>query len=261
MNFVRVPIMFLPNDVIRYAAPARTLRILWIDGAQALAHCFALGTAHALPHALPLCALQADVAAGRACLLATDPYAAPPAPPSLPQPYRDRQAKAWAIVGALQAQAPALYDARARAALIGASARRHGVSRPTILRYLRRYWERGQTPDALVPDYGNSGARGKTRASNAGVKRGRPSAGGAQRGLNVDARVRAIFRDAATRYAAMHPTFSRPAAYRQMLRDYFGGQAGADVPSFGQFNYWLNRDGMPAGVKRGMPAVQDAAQP
>jgi hypothetical protein len=253
--------MFLPNDVIRYAAPARTLRILWIDRARDLAHCFELGAPHALPHALPLCTLRDDVAAARAALLATDPYAAPPASPTLPQKYRDVQAKAWAIVSSLLADAPTLYDARARAALVAASAQQHGVSKPSILRYLRRYWERGQTPDALVPDYGNSGARGKTRGASAGVKRGRPCTVDGHRGLNIDARVRAIFRDAAMRYAAMYPTFSRRAAYRQMVQDYYAGRSGDDVPSFGQFNYWLNRDCAPLGANRRNPVVQDVAQP
>jgi hypothetical protein len=235
--------MFLPNDVLHYTAPARHLRILWLDDGRDLAWCFELGAAHALPHAASLRALAADVAAARATLLALDPFAARPASPSLPQKYRDLQAKAWAIVSALQARAPALYDARERAALVADCALRHGVSRPSVLRYLRRFWERGQTVDALLPDYRNSGARGKTRGASAGVKRGRPSTTDAHAGLNIDAQLRATFRAAAARYAAMHGAVSRRAAYRQMLVDFYPGRAPAELPSFGQFNYWLNRDG------------------
>jgi hypothetical protein len=252
--------MFLPNDVLRYDAPAHTLRILWIDRASALAYCFELGLARALPHAVPLPELAGDVATGRATLLPTDPFAAPPAPASLPQKYRDVQAKAWAIVSALQERVPDLYQARARAALVAACADRHGVSKPSILRYLRRYWERGQTADALVPDYGNSGARGKTRGVSAGVKRGRPNATDGHRGLNIDADVRATFRAAVARHAAMHGAFSRRAAYRQMLEDFYPGRPPGDVPSYGQFSYWLNRDGTLAeGNGIGIAVRQDAA--
>jgi hypothetical protein len=242
--------MFLPNDVIRYAAPPRTIRVLWIDHGLALAHVFELGAARALPRPAPLHALSDDVRSGRARLLPDDPHAAPPAPAGLPQKYREVQARAWNIVASLQAEVPALYRSQERAALVARCAEAHGVSRPTVLRYLRRFWERGQTPDALVPDYGNSGARGKSRGASEGVKRGRPRRTGAP-GLNIDTGTRATFRAAVARYVATHAGFSRRAAYRQMLDDFYPGRPPGELPSFGQFNYWLDKDGAGAGAWHG----------
>ncbi len=37
----------------------------------------------------------------------------------------------------------------------------HKVTKATVYKLLRRYWQRGQTPNALIPDYKNSGAPGK----------------------------------------------------------------------------------------------------
>lgn len=238
--------MFLPNDVIRYAAPLRTIRVLYIDRQRALAYTFELGLAHSQPRAVALAVLLEDVQQQRARLLAQDPFAAPPAPPLLPQKYRELQTRAWDIVRGLQTQAPALYQPRERARMVAHCAEEHGVSRPSVLRYLRRYWERGQTIDALLPDYGNSGARGKTRGASEGVKRGRPRKSGEHPGLNTDADMRAIFRAAVARYVATHPAFSRRAAYRQMLDEFYRGLPPGAVPSFGQFSYWLDKDGAPA---------------
>jgi hypothetical protein len=248
--------MFLPNDVIQYAAPLRTVRVLWIERERGLAYTFELGLPHSQPRTATLQALGEDVLGGRARLLAEDPYAAPPAPPLLPQKYRDLQAKAWDIVGSLQALAPALYQPRERAAMVARCAEEHGVSRPSVLRYLRRFWERGQTADALLPDYGNSGARGKMRGASEGVKRGRPRKSGEHPGLNIDAGTRAVFRAAVARFHATRggAPFSRRAAYQQMLADFYAGQAADAVPSFGQFCYWLNKDGAP-GAAPGRPAV------
>jgi hypothetical protein len=252
--------MFLPNDVIQYAGPVRTIRVLWIDRPRAQAYTFELGLAHSQPRTVALAMLVEDVVEGRARLLLHDPYAALPPPPLLPQKYRDVQAKAWDIVSALQAQAPGLYQPRERALMVARCAEEHGVSRPSVLRYLRRFWERGQTIDALLPDYGNSGARGKTRGASEGVKRGRPRKSGEHPGLNTDADMRATFRAAVARYAATHPEFSRRAAYRQMLADFYGGHAPGAIPSFGQFNYWLDKDGAPprrpAVAQRPAAAVQ-----
>jgi len=248
--------MFLPNDVIQYAAPQGAIRILWIDQAHGRAWIYALGRAHGQPQDTALQALSDAVLAGDARLLLQDPYAAPPPPALLPQKHRDLQARAWAIVCSLQAAGPALYDARARAALVAQCAAAHGMSRPSVLRYLRRFWERGQTIDALLPDYGNSGARGKTRGANEGVKRGRPRKAGQPPGLNIDAATRATFRSAVARYRVTHPAFSRRGAYRQMLDEFYREREPGSVPSFGQFSYWLDKDGMTptAGDGAGTPA-------
>jgi hypothetical protein len=253
--------MFLPNDVIQYTAPMRTLRILWIDRDRALAATFELGQRHSQPHTVALKALADDVLGRRARLLLHDPYAAPPAPSGLPPKHLALRDKAWDIVACLQAEGPALYQARARAALVARCAEAHGVSRPSVLRYLRRFWERGQVIDALLPDYGNSGARGKTRGASAGVKRGRPRKAGQHPGLNVDDATRAVFRSAVARYRASHADFSRRAAYRQMLAEFYPGREPGAAPSFGQFSYWLERDGGAGADRTGIVAVQQGLSP
>lgn len=255
------------NDVVEYAeyagSPARTVRVLWIDRSRSLAWIYHLGGHAAMPEALALLALEEALASGRARRLLVDPFAAAPAREPVPQGYLTLQAKAWSAVRALHADRQALYDPRRRATLVAGYAAAHGISKSSILRYLRRYWERGQTPDALLPDYANSGAPGRTRAATAGIKRGRPRKG-AGTGTNADETMRAVFRAAAARYAASHDQFSRRAAYRQMLADFFAGVEAGALPSFGQFNYWLDRDGAaprPAEPARPAPAHVPAHLP
>ena len=233
--------MFLQNDVIEYRdPPGRVLRILWIDEAQSLAYTYPLKRVSAAPRATLLHVLVADVTTRRARLLLVDPCRAPIVDtPS--EKHRRMQMKAWETVQAMHRDLPQLYMPRPRAAMLAACSAEHGLSGASIMRYLRRYWERGQTIDALLPDYANSGAPGKTRAPSAGIKRGRPRKDAAT-GMNTDETMRALFQAAAAHYAATHPHFSRPAAYRQMVQDHFIGCAPGAIPSYGQFNYWLNRD-------------------
>jgi hypothetical protein len=208
--------MFTQNDVLEYTGMhGHMIRVLWIDRSQALAWTYRLGSPSALPEPVLLLELEEALRAGGVRRLLVDPFAAAPPQEPVPQGYLALQAKAWSAVRALHADRQALYEPRERAILMAGYAATHGISKSSILRYLRRYWERGQTPDALLPDYGNSGAPG---------------------------RMRAIFRAAAARYAASHDDFSRRAAYRQMLGDFFQGQDAGGLPSFGQFNYWLERD-------------------
>ncbi|MQA23328.1 hypothetical protein [Rugamonas rivuli] len=252
--------MLLRNDLLHYTHPsARTVRILWIAPEQSHAYVFDVAARSAEVELVRLSALHADLHAGHARVLAADPYLMVVSQELLPPKHLQLRARAWEIVEPLVAQEPGIYEARLRGQLIAQATATHGVSHPTIYRYLRRYWQRGQTPNALLPDYSNSGGRGKVRQASAGIKRGRPRKNGAGDGpgLNADEEIRRTFRVAIARYAAGHARFSRLGAYQQMLADFFierridadsgrvlatpGAQA-AELPSFGQFNYWLDHD-------------------
>ncbi|WP_296000199.1 Mu transposase C-terminal domain-containing protein [Rugamonas sp.] len=254
--------MLLRNDLLQYTDPQpRIVRILWIDPERGGAYIFDVDAVAADAEPVPLQTLLDDLQAGKARLLLHDPYLVLVSQELLPQKHLQLRERAWAIVQGLTAQEPGIYEPRRRGQLVAECIKLHGVSHPTIYRYLRRYWQRGQTPNALLPDYGNSGAPGKVRGASADVKRGRPRKDGAEPGLNVDQEIRKTFRVAAARYAAMHEKFSRRGAYDQMIRDFFclrhvEPETGrvvhalpqtvnpqtAALPTFGQFNYWLEQD-------------------
>jgi putative transposase len=250
--------MLLRNDLLHYEQPhPRTVRILWIAPTRGYACVFDVHATSAEVERVPMPALEDDLASGRARRLATDPYLVLPDDERLPAKHLALRARAWSIVEPLVRHEPDIYESRRRGQLIARYTQLHGVSHPTVYRYLRRYWQRGQTPDALLPDYANSGARGKVRAASAGVKRGRPRKDGSDPGVNADEEIRRVFRVAAARYADQNPRFSRRAAYEQMVREFFrprhidlaagrvhdvSGAPPLPAPTFGQFSYWLDQD-------------------
>ncbi|WP_343731806.1 Mu transposase C-terminal domain-containing protein [Duganella sp.] len=276
--------MLLRNDLLHYTHPSpRTVRILWIAPEQNHAYVFDVAASSAEVELIQLSALHADIQAGHASVLPADPYLVVVSQELLPPKHLQLRARAWDIIAGLVAQEPQIYEARLRGPLIAQATAQHGVSHPTIYRYLRRYWQRGQTPNALLPDYSNSGGRGKVRQSSAGVKRGRPRKNGTEAGpgLNADEEIRRVFRVATARYAAAHAKFSRLGAYQQMLADFFverriDADAGRvlttpsglmkAVPTFGQFNYWLDHDDdrppeVARRAARALPAMLQAAAP
>ena len=60
--------------------------------------------------------------------------------------------------------APDFYDPKVRSHIIQAIIKEKGSTKQTLYRLARRYWQRGQTPNALLPDYKNSGGKGKKAA-------------------------------------------------------------------------------------------------
>lgn len=267
--------MISRNDLLEYAEPHRKIvRVLWIDAAQTVAYVFDVQARAAEAELVRLPVLVTDIAAGRARVLEDDPYLVLAQQELLPAKHLALRARAWDIIRDLTEMEPAIYEPRRRGQLVSATTQRHGVSHPTVYRYLRRYWQRGQTPNALLPDYSNSGGRGKTRAASEGIKRGRPRKDGAQPGVNADEAMRKVFRVAVARYAAGHARFSRRAAYEQMIRDFFCErridadtwrvqrlQMQTALPTFGQFNYWLDQDRSLAVPVRPGPLPADAVMP
>ncbi|WP_332876857.1 hypothetical protein [Massilia sp. S19_KUP03_FR1] len=220
--------MLIRNDVLLYAGPSsRAVRILWIDPGQTMTFTFALGVAGAWPTLTPLRLLEADVQNRRARLLLLDPYAAkaPTAAPTLAQ-LAARQ-RASGVIASLMSSSTAVFNAQERRRLVADVAAANGLSGATVHRYLRRYWEGGQSADALWPeDIAATGTR-------------RPPS---RRSAQAEPDVRSTFRMAVTRYASTHDAFSRRAAYRQMLEDFYPERTIDALPTFGQFNYWIDKD-------------------
>ena len=113
------------------------------------------------------------------------------------------------------------------------------------------------TPNALLPDYANSGGAGKPRAA----KRGRPVALGLP-GMNIDATARQQMKDAVTRNFARNRKIDVTEAHQMLLETCFMETAVDPVtgrqsrrlrlpyPRHGQFRYWLEKDNDTSALER-----------
>ncbi|NNM69963.1 MAG: DDE-type integrase/transposase/recombinase [Gallionella sp.] len=260
--------ILLRNDLIEYGEPdARTIRLLWLHPTQPVG--FAIDTeAHdAAPELVQLQTLQSDLQSGCSRLLTTDRYLTIVEETSLPEQRKGRRDHAWQIVAVLIRDEPEIYYPRHRAQKVAECVAAGLATRPTIYLYLRRYWQRGQTPNALLQDFAKSGGKGKTRPVSADIKRGRPRKLGELPGLNVDEDIRQVFRVAVARYYTTQIKFTLRGAYDQMIKDFFCERTidpetnrithapnvnvlASGFPSFSQFNYWLEQDHDRLDIKR-----------
>lgn len=53
---------------------------------------------------------------------------------------------------------------------------------------------------------------------------------------------------AVARYASTQDAFSRRAAWRQMLKDFFPERTIDTLPTFRQLNYWIDKDAVLQGI-------------
>lgn len=130
---------------------------------------------------------------------------------------------------------------------------KHGISYPTVRKYLYKYWARGKTIDALLPDYKNSGGKGKERKAGS-IKRGRPPKYGIE-GINVDESTKKIFKVALDKYYLTSKQNRLTDTYKFMLKDFYAEdiyyENGVEkvilkdenaIPTLPQFKYWYQKE-------------------
>ena len=97
---------------------------------------------------------------------------------------REHRENAWSWIKEIIGCEPDIYTKKGRAKLIRDIEKKFNITRQTIYKLLRRYWQYGQVPQALIPLFNNCGGPGKAKkASN--IKRGRQREKSKGKGVNV----------------------------------------------------------------------------
>lgn len=137
-----------------------------------------------------------------------------------------------------------LFYRSSRGKLITYISEQNGTTKQSITRYIRRYWQRGMTKYALLPDYQNSGGSGKTRdTSKSKLGRNRSITSG--QGSNVTPDIAKVFRQCIETYLLKEDRPSVASAYAVALDVLSATASHADkttLPTLRQFRYFYNRE-------------------
>ncbi|MER1968340.1 Mu transposase C-terminal domain-containing protein [Castellaniella sp. GW247-6E4] len=147
--------MLFKNDV--FLIEGTRVRLLHVNALADTACVISLDEALAWPVWLPYSEIRD---------LPVEP--APVAAPRKPTPAQTKYCDAaWERISPLvEADDLALFEPTSRKLLISARAAQLGCSPTTIYKALRRYWQRGQTKHALMPDFDHSGRPGAGADAN-----------------------------------------------------------------------------------------------
>ncbi len=139
---------------------------------------------------------------------------------------------------------PDFYEPKSRGAAINSILAEQGSTKQTLYRLARRYWQRGQTANALLPDYKNSGAKGKKRIAK-DKKLGRPRKYTPGIGAIIDESIERLFRIAIDRYLLKDQGHSFPYAHRRFVtlyRNYYPDTPEEELPSNWQMMHFYKRE-------------------
>jgi len=173
--------------------------------------------------------------------------------------YRIHRDKAWETIQDLvldEVGNPrvAIFFRKSRGEMVAVCTKERGVTKQTVYKYLRKYWQAGQTKNALLPNYERCGGKGKERKTN-GRKPGRPNAleraTGHTMGVVIDDEIKKRFQRGVKLFYETPQKLPLTKAFQYMLETYFHIgyelQDGVPVPilppaeelpTFRQFEYW-----------------------
>ncbi|MFL0196118.1 Mu transposase C-terminal domain-containing protein [Clostridium sp. WILCCON 0269] len=130
------------------------------------------------------------------------------------------------------------------------------LSLTKVKKIFSRYWQRGLNKNALLPDYMNSGGKGKEKKLSEN-KIGRPKKadykGDVIEGINITDEVKKHFNFAITRYYRNPKKGSLKETYNLILRDFYSDKYKengeikhkvwdkARIPTYDQFYYWFKK--------------------
>ena len=133
------------------------------------------------------------------------------------------------------------YEPKARGKVVNQIVAETGKTKQSIYRFARRYWQRGQIPNALLPDYKNSGAKGQKRRAT--TKLGRPRKYMPGTGALIDDFAEKLFRIAIERHLLTDKGKSFRYAHNRLkdiYQQYFPDLPEEELPTLRQMSISTN---------------------
>ncbi len=160
--------MLLVNELLQDKDTKDTLRILWIDDGNVIAYLIDIHDDKSLPFKRSVAELIDEIIQEQLIKIKEEPFLFLRKAEESEKNIEMRD-KAWAVVGNIVNEEPAIYEKNKRAEHIRNAMNEYNVSYPTVRKYLRKYWQRGKTPNALLPDYHKSGGKGKEKKASSSI--------------------------------------------------------------------------------------------
>lgn len=173
-----------------------------------------------------------------------DPYV-PPTDPS--EKDLGRRDYLWSLLSGILKDEPAIYDRQNRATLLESVSASSGMPKTNLYPLLRRYWQRGKTPNAFLTANNKKGGAGIHRRSHHG---GRTREDGSSQGKILDEDDYIYFDEAIRKYYLTRQQPTMKDTFDRLVRDHYSTQdadgvfhllPAGQIPSLRQFRYWYKQ--------------------
>ena len=253
------------NDLIEWideSGSSFVERITWIDDDYTIAFTIDINISTGFPNPKKVTDLLEAINEGSILKIKTDPWARIVREEDLSQKEKEIRDKYWDLISPIVIQEPSIYYRDKRGSIIKQAVEQYNNGRSTgklvektLYKLIRKYWQRGKDKNSLLPDYENSGGKGKVKVSGE-KKRGRPRKYADNpvigEGVNITEEDKKIFRLAIARFYHNSKQNFLTTAYDLTIKNYYSEEINYDEhgskrhllippdkrPTFAQFKYW-----------------------
>lgn len=241
------------NDVIRDVEQEKSYRILWVSNPPEYVYWISLHDTGTVPKKIALSVITEALETER-FEITSEPNARVINEGTLTKEEKKRRDKIWAILGKALENEPDIFEAKRRTAILREVERISGWKINNLYPYLAKYWKRGKTPNAFLPDYRNCG-RSRDYQKGEYKKLGRPSENAKGFGKKLQETDFQNFEKAIRKYYLTRKEITFQATYERMLADFYATEQQDDkgetvlqlfpedaIPSISQFRYWYQKN-------------------
>ncbi|HZG10942.1 Mu transposase C-terminal domain-containing protein [Bacillus sp. BNPI-92] len=246
--------MIYINQVLQYTADSKRIRIIEMD--EPYVFIVDIDATSSMPKKEIYSNLVTEVQQSE-LLVVSDPYAKVVSDIDLTEVQIRKREEDWEIIQQYCLQhMEMLLQKQGREKKIREIAEKTNLSPFKVKKLLSRYWQRGMTKNALLPDYSNSGGKGKAKDLTK-EKVGRPRkvniANEYHVGINITDEVKVQFELAINKYYRASNNYSLKDVYHFILRDFYSDRYkengemkyhiwdASRIPSYNQFYYWFKK--------------------
>lgn len=250
--------MLVVNNLISFTTSKNERvveRVLWLNRPHNYGYFFNIHST-ALPYEKSISEVEEGLNNGSIVIVTKDPFGRLFNENDISEKHLFLRDSAWKIIRDIVKMEPLIYHSTERRKLILKKCETQNIHESTVTRYLKKYWQRGKTKNALLPDYYLCGGKGKEKRVG-DEKRGRPRKHGEVigEGINIDENIKRIFRSAINKHYYSSAEKSLTLTYELMLKDYFSMDSKVkgkmqvpiirsygELPSINQFRYWFEKE-------------------
>ncbi|MFJ8087101.1 Mu transposase C-terminal domain-containing protein [Lysinibacillus sp. NPDC095746] len=246
--------MIYINQVLQSVKDSTRIRIIEIE--ESYVYIVNIDANTSMPKKELYSSLVTDIEQ-KECLIIADPFARAVAEDELSEVQIQKRDADWEIIQTYCLEhMNSLLKKNGRETQIKEIAEALNVTPTKVKKLLSRYWQRGMNKNAMLPDYANSGGRGKTKKLS-DDKVGRPRRvtvnGEYRSGINITDEVKTQFEHAINKYYRKTNNYSLKDVYHFILRDFYSDRYKENrevqyriwesnrIPSYHQFYYWFKK--------------------
>lgn len=239
------------NEVVQVVQGKQLYRVLWISPDQNYGYWISLEKQTCVPEKFVYREMAKNISSGEITFV-EDPIRVYEG--NVTESAKEKRDKWWRILKPVLECEPDIYERRRRGELLSEAAKMSGTDKSNLYRYLVKYWKKGKTPNAFLPDYRNCGRGAKKQKDK---KLGRPVKHEGSFGKILTDEDIDHFGTAIRKYYLNRKAVTLKSTYEKMLGDFYsvpvrdnsGGEymrllPAGQIPSITQFRYWYkkNRD-------------------